>query len=320
MSTILIALEPKAFTQEQIAQIKTLAPDREIIVSHNREKMQEHLQDVEVAAGGFPHEWIERAPKLRWFQQWGAGANWLMDHPEAIEKDFVLTNASGVHSIPISEHIMAFLLAFARDLPNSFATQKAHDWKRGKKSEVFELAGKTLLLIGVGAIGQRTAQIASALGMKVWGIRRNPAEKAEGIEKMVGPEELDQLLPEADFIVLTVPETPETLHMIDAKAFDKMKSGAYIVNIGRGGTIDEQAMIEALQSGKLGGAGLDVFETEPLPEDSPLWDQDNVIITAHYSGSTPYYDQRAMNIFIENLERYVKGEPLVNVVDKKLGY
>lgn len=320
MTTILICLDPEAVSQDQIQQVKSLASDRQIIVTRDREEMERYLDEVEIAAASFPHEWVLRAPHLRWYQQWGAGADWLMKNPDAARADFILTNASGVHSIPISEHILSLMLAFARGLPNSFAAQKARDWKTGKATTTFELAGKVMLLIGVGAIGLRTAQIASALGMRVWGVRRNPKHSADGIEKMVGPDEFENLLPEADFVVLTIPATAETRHMINAQVLEKMKTSAYIINIGRGGTIDEAAMIEALRSGKIAGAGLDVFEQEPLPEDSPLWGMENVIITAHYSGNTPKYNERAMQIFIDNLERYLHRQPLKNVVDKKLGY
>lgn len=320
MTTILICLDPETVSQDQVQQVKSLAPDRKVIVTNDREEMQRHLDEVEIAAASFPHDWVLRAPNLRWYQQWGAGADWLMKNPEAAAADFILTNASGVHSICISEHILSFMLAFARGLPQSFAVKKARDWKTGQATPTFELAGKVMLLIGVGAIGLRTAQIASALGIRVWGVRRNPKNSADCIERMVGPDNFEDLLPEADFVVLTIPETAETHHMINAQVFEKMKPSAYIINIGRGGTIDEAAMIEALRSGKIAGAGLDVFEQEPLPEDSPLWGMDNVIITAHYSGRTPKYNERAMQIFIDNLERYLNQQPLKNVVDKKLGY
>jgi phosphoglycerate dehydrogenase-like enzyme len=177
-----------------------------------------------------------------------------------------------------------------------------------------------MLLVGLGAIGQRTAQVAAALGIDVIGIRRNTARQVRDVQAIHSPEELLELLPQADFVVVTAPLTRETQGMIDERALRAMKESAYLVNIGRGGTIDESALIRALREGWIAGAGLDVFETEPLPESSPLWTMDNVIITAHYSGRTPRYEARAMAIFEDNLRRYVGGEPLRNVVDKQLGY
>lgn len=320
MSVILLALKPEQVTPEQKQQIESTAPGRTVRIAHQQEEIETYLPEIEIAAGGFPTEFIARAPNLRWLQSWGAGTDWLMRYPELAERDFLLTNASGVHSIPISEHILAYLLAFARQLPQSIRAQEKHEWMKANRADLFELAGKTMLLVGVGAIGKRTAQIASAMGMRVWGVRRNPKERVEGIERMVGPQAWLDLLPEADFVVLTVPLTTETKHMVNAQAFARMKPTAYIINIGRGGTIDEEAMIEALRSRRIAGAGLDVFATEPLPPDSPLWEMDHVIITAHYSGITGEYDQRAMKIFLDNLRRYIQGQPMRNLVDKRLGY
>jgi phosphoglycerate dehydrogenase-like enzyme len=269
---------------------------------------------------------IPSAPNLRWVQQWGAGADWLMRYPEIAKLDFVLTNASGVHPIQIAEHIFALLLAFARQLHMAIQAQSKGEWRRPDQGgfagdqPFFELYGKTMLLIGVGAIGERTAEVAEAMGMRVIGIRRHAECKLAPASATHGPNALLELLPEADFVVLTVPLTPETEDMIGERELRAMKSTAYIVNIGRGGTIQEEVLIRALQNGWIAGAGLDVFETEPLPSDSPLWGLDNVIITAHYAGLTPNYDERAMSIFLQNLELYQAGKPLRNVVDKTLGY
>jgi phosphoglycerate dehydrogenase-like enzyme len=234
--------------------------------------------------------------------------------------DFVLTNASGVHAIQISEQILSYLLAFARRLPQAMRAQRRRAWQSPARSEVFELAGKTMLLIGVGAIGERTAAVASALGMRVLGLRRDPSHPAPHVEAMYGPEQLLEVLPQADFVVLTAPLSHATRGMIGERELRAMKSTAYLVNIGRGGTIQEDMLIQALREGWIAGAGLDVFVQEPLPQDSPLWDLDNVIVTAHYAGLTPRYDERAIAIFLDNLRRYQAGEPLRNVVDKVAGY
>lgn len=320
MNILLIALENNLVSQDMLKKIQSLQPGLEVIVENRNEEIERLLDRVEIAVGHFPFQFIARTPALRWFQQWGAGTDWLMRFPEAALCDFILTNASGVHAIPISEHILAMLLAFARRLPGAIRAQQRHLWNVEDHPHAFELAGKTMLLVGVGAIGERTAQIASALGMRAWGVRRDPTRAAPGIDQMFGPDDLEKALPDADFVVLTMPLTTETRGMFGASAFEKMKPSAYLVNIGRGGTVDEPALIHALQSGQIAGAGLDVFAREPLPEDSPLWDMPNVIITGHYSGDTPHYDARALEIFIDNLERYSNGTALRNVVDKQLGY
>jgi phosphoglycerate dehydrogenase-like enzyme len=320
-NVILLGFEVDALSEGQLEQVQVAAPDMQVVVTRDRDEIERLLDHIEIAAGGLPHDLLPRAKTLRWLQQWGAGADWLMDCPKAADMPFTLTNASGVHAIPISEHILALLLAFARGISPAVQEQERRRWTpHAEQTGLFELANKTMVLVGVGAIGERTARIASGLEMRVLGVRRDPSIGAAGVEAMFGPEQLLSLLPQADFVVLTVPLTDETRGMIGERALNAMKPTAYLVNIGRGGTIDEEALIRALQQGDIAGAGLDVFEAEPLPEASPLWHMDNVIITSHYAGLTPHYNERALAIFLDNLRRYRAGEPLQNVVDKELGY
>jgi phosphoglycerate dehydrogenase-like enzyme len=318
MSILFVGMPEDQLPAEIKAKITGLAPNYRLLVSAVKDEIETFLDDIEIAAADFPVEWIRRAPRLQWYQQWGAGTDWLIRHPDIARQNFILTNASGVHSIPISEHILALMLAFSRRLHTAVRAQMERKWV--PVDDAGELAGKKVLLIGVGAIGRQTARLASALGMHVTGMRRHPGKFVPGIEKMVGAEQLLEMLPDADFVILTIPLTGETKHFINGKAVAAMKPGAYVINIGRGATIDEAALIEALKSGKIAGAGLDVFEEEPLPEHSPLWSLENVIITAHYSGNTPHYDARAFEIFLENLENYTTGKPMRNVVDKNRGY
>lgn len=321
MRTLLLSLGPDALNEEQLAQIREAAPDMEILVTRDRQEIEAVLDDVEIVAGWLHPELILQAADLRWIQQWSAGADWLLRYPKAAEMDFLLTNATGVHPIPMCEHTLAFLFAFVRNLHQAIRAQERREWvPQGQQEHLFELAGKTMLLVGVGAVGERIAESATALGMRVLGVRRDPTVGAPGVEAMFGPHQLFDRLPEADFVVLTVPLTQETRDMIGERELRAMKPTAYIINVGRGGTINEGALIRALQEGWIAGAGLDVFEEEPLPEDSPLWDMDDVIITSHYAGLTPRYHERAFSIFLDNLRRYQAGEPLRNVVDKRLGY
>jgi phosphoglycerate dehydrogenase-like enzyme len=321
MRAILLSFEPDKLRDEWLAQIQEIAPDMHVLVTRNREEIEAALDEIEIAVLDFPRDLLPQARNLRWFQQWAAGADWLLDHPEVVDLDFVLTNASGVHSIPITEHIFALLLAFARMIDQSVRHQTLGKWMAyERKKNVFELADKTMVLIGVGAIGERTAQVATAFGMRVLGVRRNPQVSVPSVETIVGPDDLLEILPEADFVVVTAPLTAETRGMIGERELQAMKPTAYLVNIGRGGIVDEGALTRALEGGWIAGAGLDVFEEEPLPEESPLWGMENVIVTAHYAGFNPHYDERAIAIFLDNLRRYRAGEPLRNVVDKKLGY
>ncbi len=322
MQTILLAFEPDTLSADQVAQVREAAPeDAPIVMTRGRDEIEAMLNRIEVAVGWFPADLLPQASSLRWYQQWSAGADWLLRHPRAAQADFVLTSTSGIHAIQITEHIFAFLTAFARELPQAMRAQSQRWWMpTDQHQRLFELAGKTMLLIGVGAIGERTARVAAAFDMRVLGVRRDPTLDVSGVEAMFGPLQLLDLLPQADAVVLTVPLTEETRGMIAERELHAMKASSIIVNIGRGGTIEEPALIQALREGWIAGAGIDVFEEEPLPGESPLWELDNVIITSHYAGITPHYHERALEIFLDNLQRYAAAEPLRNVVDKDLGY
>ena len=317
MPTILIAFQPDLIPDQLYSRIEALSDNAELVITEDEAQMEAALADVEIAAGWLPRKYLAQMPQLRWFQQYGAGVDWLMRHPEAIDLPFTLTNASGVHGIQIGEHILALLLAFARRLPEAWRAQQQCTWQAPAGETLFELAGKTIVVVGMGPIGKRTAQLCTALGMSVLGVRRSAAKSEAGVGKMVGPEQLLALLPQADFVVLTAPLTPQTQGMIGEAALRVMKPAAYLINIGRGGLVDESALIRALQAGRLAGAGLDVFETEPLPPESPLWAMKNVIITAHYAGASPHYTERWLTIFLENLRRYRRGETLITVVEKR---
>ena len=337
---LLAALSEEMLDDDALLNLQERVPAMTVMRMHDASEIEDKVNDIEIVVGSVPYDLVPRMPSLRWVQLWGAGADWLVERPHLQDLDFVLTNASGVHSVPISEHIFAFLLSFGRQFPQAIRAQNEGAWiansRHGErpttnrageatdysigKNLVCELFDKTMLLIGVGAIGERTAEIAHAFGMRVIGLRRNPSRTIASIDRMVGPTQLLDVLPGADFVVITAPLTPETIGMVDKRAFAVMKRSAYLVNIGRGGTIVESDLIEALRNGAIAGAGLDVFAEEPLPADSPLWAMENVTITSHYSGLTPAYDARAMAIFLDNLERYQRGEPLRNVVDKRLAY
>lgn len=320
LGTILLSFPHGRLSEEDVTRVQAVAPDAHVVLTRDREAIRAMLDEVEIAAGSFPRELFAEAHNLRWYQQWWTGVDWLMRHPEAVEMDFVLTNTSGMQSIPISEHVFALLLGFARDLHRAVRAQSRHEWIPFRQQHLFELAHKRMLLVGVGAIGRRVARLAQALEIEVWGVRNNAARDEPHVEAMFGPARLQELLPQVDFVVLTVPLTEETRGMIGAPELEAMKPTAYLINVGRGDVIEEQALIHALETDQIAGAGLDVFEEEPLPEDSPLWDMETVIVTSHYAGLTPHYNERALEIFLDNLRRYQAGEPLRNVVNKERGY
>src|SRR5690606_9823342 len=319
-AVLLLALRDGVLTPEQVGRIEAAAPGMRVVMTRDRAAIEAVLPAVRVAAGQFPYDLLPGATSLEWIQQWGAGADWLLRYPGAADMRFVLTNASGVHAVPISEHVLAYLLAFARGLPLAFGHQARGEWQPVPAASLFELAGKTLLLVGAGAIGARVARLAAAFEMRVVVVRRDASRPVAGAHAVHGEGELLGLLPTADFVVITAPLTQSTHGMFGADQFRAMKSTAYLVNIGRGGIIQEDELVASLRDGRLAGAGLDVFEQEPLPADSPLWGMNNVIITCHYSGATPRYNERAFGIFLDNLERFKAGEELINVVDKHGGY
>jgi phosphoglycerate dehydrogenase-like enzyme len=317
---IAVALDAAELPPAALARVKELAADRPLLVTADPARLRSERDRIEIIAGSVPVGLLLSAPHLRWYQKWSAGVDGLLRNPEIVEKDFVLTNTSGIHAIPIAEHVFGLMLAFARNFPEAFRAQARREWIVPARGSISELAGKTLLVVGLGGIGGHLAQVASAMGMRVLGVRRHPARPTPGVERIVGPDRLRDLLPEADFIVLAAPLTRETDALIGDAEFGRMRRSAFLVNAGRGQVVDEPALVRALQEKRIAGAGLDVFRDEPLPEASPLWTLPNVIITAHYSGVNPHYNERAMVIFVDNLQRYLSGRPLRNVVDKRLGY
>ncbi len=292
----------------------------EIVETTDRERIAEVADRVVVAAGTVRPDLLRNMPRLEWYQQWGAGADWLKRHPWAQEAPFVLTNTSGIHPIQIGEHVFATLLGLVRRLPDSIRAQQEREWFNPSDESMGELAGSRMLVCGYGAIGQRIAELARAFGMTVDVISRTGPDASPGIERVGRQSDLTVFLADADAVVVTVPLTGETEHMFGSRAFAVMKPTAWLVNIGRGGVVDEAALLAALRSGELAGAALDVFQEEPLPTDSPLWGAPNLLITGHYAGATSEYDARALAVFRDNIERFVSGEPLVNVVDKRKGY
>jgi phosphoglycerate dehydrogenase-like enzyme len=302
-------------------QIEEIIPDWTIIVGKDRDIWQEHLHDAEIVAGwkkGIEKDCLAPHSKLKWLQTWSAGVDSLPLETLA-SKNVTVTSANGVHAYPISETILALMLSLTRKIHTYVKNQQEKKWHHsGMKLEMHE---KTVGIIGVGTIGKEVAKIAKAFGMKVLGVRHS-GKQQEFVDEMYTTNQLDKILPNCDYVVVTLPLTKETHRLFGSKQFDLMKSSAFFINIGRGEIVVEGDLISALQMGKIAGAGLDVFEQEPLTVDSPLWEMENVIITPHTSGSTEHYNQRVIeNILIPNLKNYISGTQLsVNLVDFSKGY
>jgi phosphoglycerate dehydrogenase-like enzyme len=269
-------------------------------------------------------EQFKAASHLRWIHSPAAAVHQLM-FPELVNSDVVLTNAREVHGPVVAEHVMALIFALAKCLPQAVRFQQKHVWGqetmwRGR-SRPRELANSTLGLVGLGSIGRAVARHASSLGMRVIAVRENTAKPTpQGVHEVFASSQLDALLAQSDHVVLAAPVTSGTRGLISAARLGKMKPEACLINVGRGPLVDEAALIDALREKRIGGAALDVFEEEPLPADSPLWDLENLLITPHTAGLTEKLWERHYQLISENLRRYIAGQPLLSVVDKKLGY
>jgi phosphoglycerate dehydrogenase-like enzyme len=276
--------------------------------------------DAEVAfSGNNPRrvrQLLDATPKLRWYHTVSAGVE-NMPLPELAQRGIVLTNNSGSYDIQIAEHLMAFVFAASRQLHRYRDNQRASEWKEQQHQE---LRDATIVVYGMGSIGGEIARLASAVGMRVIGVRRKAGPAEPGIDRVVAADRLADVVGEADYLAIAAPLTSATRGAISREVISRMKPTAWIMNIARGAIVDEPALIEALQAKRIAGAALDVFTTEPLPKESPLWTLENVIITPHHSGSSPRAGERTLALFAENLRRYKAGEPLINRVDFEAGY
>jgi phosphoglycerate dehydrogenase-like enzyme len=280
-------------------------------------QQQLHQADVLVISGMWHNELLAHAPRLRYVQSISAGTN-QYDVAALQQRGLWLASAAGANSHAVSEHALAHMLAFTRHIHTGRDNQQRRFWREmigDPDQREDELGGKTLLIVGLGRIGRRLAQLAKAFEMHVLATKQNPPYEDETAAAVHPPHELWQLLPQADFVVLTCPLTPATENLIDETALAAMKPSAYLINMARGRVVDEPALIAALQNGRIQGAGLDCFWDEPLPTDSPLWHMPNVLITPHTGGETRQYEERVVNILGQNLERLWRGETqLVNQV------
>jgi phosphoglycerate dehydrogenase-like enzyme len=256
------------------------------------------------------------ATRLRWIQTASAGVDSLL-FPALVESDVVVTNARGIFDAAIAEWVTGMLVVFAKNVLGVLERQRRHEWRH----ELTEpLAGKRLLVVGVGGIGRAVARNAVALGLEVRGVGRTARAGDELFGVVFGADELADALGWADYVVNVLPGTPATGHAFDAAAFAAMKPGARFLNVGRGSTVDEAALIAAVRDRRVSGAALDVFDQEPLPPDSPLWDLPDVVVFPHMSGDYAGWRESVVELFLGNLGRFLNGEPLRNVVDKRLGY
>jgi phosphoglycerate dehydrogenase-like enzyme len=333
-----IALSPilsARYRSGDLERIRAAAPGARIITLSSEGLTDEPIDDVEVLLRGWLSadafdRVLAHAPRLNYVHSASAGVERALT-PAARERGIVITNARGVFSRPIAEYVVMMILAISRRLPGLLELQRERTWQ---PLEGVELRDVTVGIIGLGSIGRAVGALATAFGCRVVAVRRRSEAGSSAIasdeesrsfgevmlDRVAGPESLGEILGESDFVVLAAPLTPETHNMINAESLAAMKPGAWLINVARGRLVDERALLDALRDGRIGGAVLDTFREEPLPPTSPFYDLPNVIVTPHTSWSSGRVLDRSVELFCDNLRRYAKGEPLLNVVDPSAGY
>ena len=303
---------------EGLPEIETGA---EYVLVESMDAVREHLAECDVVFQyGHPRDALsanwELTERLRWVHVGGVGIDWAL-FPEFIESDVVLTNSRGVFDTSLPEYLLSLMLALVKDLPATVRAQERHEWQHRLLEP---LTGSRAIIVGAGSIARASGRLLRTLGLEVTlvGRREREGETDEGRIRAVG--DLPRLLPATDWLIVLVPLTPETRGLIGADELAALPQGARLANIGRGPTVDEAALVNALRSGHLAGAVLDVFEAEPLPPESPLWDMPNVIVSPHIGGDEADTPRAFAEVFLANLRRYLAGEPLQNIVDKRLGF
>lgn len=306
-------------------RLKGEFPQVELARRDSYEGVEEDLHEAEIVFTiSLRPEQFAVCRKLRWLHSPSAAVHQFL-FPELVSSDVVLTNSTEVHGPVVAEHVIALMFALAKKIPQAVLLQQKHGWGQAKiwneGLHPQELAGATLGLIGLGSIGRRVAQMAGALGMKVIAVREHVDKGTpDGVSRVYSPAEMQEVLGQSDYVVLATPVLPATERLINRERLALMRTNAFLINVGRGALVDEAAVFEALRTRQIAGAALDVFEREPLPADSPLWDLDNLLITPHTAGLTDKLWDRHYLHFSENLRRYLGGRPLLHVVDKRRGY
>lgn len=304
--------------------IRARWPEMRVVHLPDYDRLPAELPDTDIFVGySLRAEQLTHAKKLKWIHSTAAGVAQLM-YPELRDSGIVVTNPSGIFSPPMAEHTMGLLLALARNFPDSVRHQDRSHWGQQDMWDLpqrfTELSGKILLIVGFGSIGRDLAKRASAFDMRVWGVTRSGKSASPHAEKIVPASQLEEVLAQADYVVIAAPETSETRHLIGGAQIARMKPGARLINVGRGSLLDEKALIQALEKGSLGGAALDVTSIEPLPADSPLWKAPNLFLTPHTSAVSDRLWDRETGLLMDLLERWFEGREMFNQVDFARGY
>lgn len=308
-----------------VANLRRDFPQAEIVYRDNYDTVESDIRDAEVVFTlSLRPDQFTAAKKLKWIHCPAAAVH-QFSFPELISSEVILTNGRDVHGPSVAEHVMALVFAMAKNLHLDARYQQKHEWGQEQiwyaRPHPRTIAGATLGLVGLGSIGRAAAKHAAGLGMRVIAVREHPEKgSVEGVSQIFGTAQLDSLLAQSDYVVLAAPVTSDTTGLMNATRFARMKPDACLINVSRGQLVDEVALAQALREKKIGGAALDVFEKEPLPPDSPLWDIETLLITPHTAGLEEKLWERQYELFSENLRRYLSGLPLLALVNKQKGY
>ena len=313
-----LMLPPQTELTRQWAQrLSDSVPGMKLVLAEDPEAAGAAIVTADAAFGTLPVDLLAKARRLRWLQAPQAAPPAGYYYSELVSHPLTVTNFREIYNDHISTHILAFVLAFARGLHVYIPQQLRREWKKpGEDKGVVPLPGATALIVGLGGIGAETARLLSAFGVRVLAVDARRTEKPEQVAELHPPEGLDRLLPQADFVILTVPHTPATEGFFNTTKFQLMKRSAFFINIGRGMTTKLDDLVAALRDGEIAGAALDVYEQEPLPAEHPLWGMPNVLLTPHMAGYGPHLNDRRLQIIQDNCRAFGNGEPLRNVVDK----
>jgi phosphoglycerate dehydrogenase-like enzyme len=298
-------------------RVRPQVPAYDVALATAPDRLVKEIADADAVFGRLPKAPFLAAKRLRWVQSIGVGFETML-YPEMIESDVIITNTAGAFDAAMAEHAFALLLSLTRAMRVYHDLQGTRGWSR--EAPVVQLAGKTMGVLGLGTIGRAVAVRARAFGMRVIALDAQVKSPPEGVDAVYGPDRMETVFGESDAILVGLPLTERTKGLVNRERLRMMKPTAYVVNIARGPIIAEADLIEALKAGEIAGAGLDVFEQEPLPKESPLWDMPNVVITSHVAGRSQEGVENIETLLVENLRRFAKGEPLMNVIDKRLGY
>jgi phosphoglycerate dehydrogenase-like enzyme len=317
----MVILPPQSESSRALARrLADSVPEATVVVAETSEDAKREIATADAAYGTLPAAILHHAERLRWLQSPQAAPPAGYYHPDLIAHPVIVTNLRGIFADRVPAHIMAYVLAFARGLHIYMDRQREHRWDGDHPAPIVHLPDSIALVVGVGSIGTAAAHLCSTFGMRVIGVDPRQTQPPDGLSELHPPDRLDRLLPIADFVILTMPHTPKTEGLFDAVRFGLMKKSAFFINVGRGMTTRLDDLDRALRDRTIAGAGLDVYEIEPLPEEHPLWTAPNILLTPHVAAAGPDLEPARQALVVENARRFAAGETLVNVVEKSEWY